>query len=106
MNKIPTKGLKKVGCGDWHRSWGLGTNHIGKLAVLDNGYFLWFGHCQGRHGQTWGKGQQVLFSLDEATGGFTVIDRVKDGTLPDVRDVRNAVTQLTGYTYKSWNAIA
>lgn len=45
------KTKSKVACSDWHLSWGLGTNKIGKLEKLDGNKYRWTGRAQGRHGQ-------------------------------------------------------
>lgn len=82
----------KTNCSDWYRSWGLGTNKIGKLETTDiPGTYLWKGHCQGRHGQIWNRRSKTLFSL--ANGEITIIEQ-KGASLPDLRDVMEAVRIL------------
>jgi hypothetical protein len=53
LNLNPVNNTK---CSDWHLTWGLGTNKFGKLFLLNNGDFFWYGQSQGRHGQKYGSG--------------------------------------------------
>lgn len=85
--------MKNTGCGDWYRSWGLGTNKIGKLYATETpGTYLWKGHSQGRHGQVWNKRSQILFSV--ANGEITILERKGGAGLPDHRDVLESVRIL------------
>jgi len=91
---MSAKKLTTVGCSDWHRGWGIGHNHIGKLSIdRKAGTYTWRGHCQGRHGQVWNKGMVVQFKLD-ADNLIVVIDRLNNGTLPDTQDVMEAIRIL------------
>lgn len=61
---MATKRLS-TSCGDWHLGWGLsGNDKIGKLSTEDKETFTWKGWSQGRHGQKWNKGAEVVFTLD------------------------------------------
>jgi len=86
------KPLKKTGCGDWYRTWGLGTNKVGHLHIELVEHcpvnFVWKGHCQGRHGQVWNKRSKTRFILFE--------DKVKviGEIYPSHEDVVNAMNIL------------
>lgn len=91
-NYLAHKGLKvvkSVDCSDWHLTWGLGTNKIGKLHLLNDGTFFWYGKSQGRHGQKYGSGF-IRFSSD--------LDRIATdfacGSL-DTGELKKAVQRLT-----------
>lgn len=89
---------KTVGCGDWHRSWGYGTNHIGNLqkGEAENTY-IWKGHCQGRHGQVWNRGMVVTFEYTAKSEDPVIIiisTKHEWDSLPDFRDVEEAIKIL------------
>lgn len=101
------KPLTKVSCGDWHKGWGFGGNDkIGKLEIIIQPdcpiNFLWKGHSQGRHGQTWNKGARVRFmviddslKLTEQKGSYPDYDQVlesanillRENNLPEVTKI-------------------
>lgn len=86
-----------VQCSDWHRSWGFGTNHIGKLTKNEDGTYLWKGHQQGRWGAVWNRGMAVLFRLvgdDQIEVINPSMGRKKNGTLPTHTDVIAAIKLL------------
>lgn len=60
---------KRVTCpaSDWQHSWGMGTNKIGKVKIVDEeqSIYSWSGHSQGRHGQVWNKGAKVVFKVTD-----------------------------------------
>jgi len=75
-------------CGDWHLTWGLGTNKIGKLEKVTDTTFRWTGWAQGRHGQ-------ILRT--KWTADFEFIDGKITGatdTLPKESEVLNAIKLL------------
>jgi len=53
LNLSPVNNTK---CSDWYLTWGFGTNKLGKLFLLNNSTFFWYGQSQGRHGQKYGSG--------------------------------------------------
>lgn len=75
--------LKTTKCSDWHLSWGLGTNKLGKLHLLSNGYFIWEGIAQSRHGLVYGYGfilyAQNLVELENTIGHLDVSE-LKEAT--------------------------
>lgn len=99
INQIKVRGLHSEQCGDWHRSWGLGTNKIGKLYRIDKETktYLWKGYCQGRHGQTWNLNTRILFHVDFDKNTFNVLESNKKCSLPDIMDVREAVERLNKF---------
>jgi len=67
---------KRVTCpaSDWHHSWGMGTNKIGKVRIVDaeQNIYSWSGHSQGRHGQVWNRGAKVgcrVVNIETRTAG-------------------------------------
>lgn len=87
----------QVECSDWHRTWGLGTNKIGKLSRGDSpGTYVWTGHQQGRHGQVYMRRHSIVFrEMPEGSlERFEIITNEKDGRLPDYRDIDKAITEL------------
>lgn len=92
------KKLSKVHCGDWHRSWGFSGARIGTLHATDKpNEFVWKGHMQGRHGQKWNKGQEVLVKVDLDERKVLETKEIKEGSrLPDLRDVWTAIDELNG----------
>ena len=85
----------KTHCSDWQKSWGLGTNHIGKLFLDElNNQFIWKGHQQGRHGQVWNKGQEIHFIVT-LEGQIKITYRKHEhDSLPDMAEVMGAVNRL------------
>jgi hypothetical protein len=84
----------KTDCGDWHRSWGIGTNHIGTLELDEvNNQFIWKGHQQGRHGQQWNRGQVIHFTVNDDQINITY-KKHDYSRLPQKEDVMAAVTTL------------
>jgi hypothetical protein len=51
LSSIGQSVTKSASCSDWGRTWGFGTNKLGKLHLLEDGTYLWYGKAQGRHGQ-------------------------------------------------------
>lgn len=88
------KPLTKVNCGDWHETWGMGTNKIGKLSIeiiTDCPInFVWKGHSQGRHGQVWNRGANARLML---VNGELEITKQK-GDIPRIEIIKNAVNIL------------
>jgi hypothetical protein len=88
------KKLKSVPCSDWMLSWGLGTNHLGKLSLKD-GLFTWKGHCQGRHGQILQKTFTVSWqdgtNLDEIGLNITRSELIKSINL--LKKLNNELVQ-------------
>jgi hypothetical protein len=81
-----------VQCGDWYRTWGMGTSLIGKLKKGElEGTYIWRGHSQGRHGQIHCKPYNITFKV---TGENEYLREDGDGRLPDSRDVFKAIEQL------------
>lgn len=88
-------------CSDWQLSWGLGTNHLGKLAKGEiAGVYIWTGHQQGRHGQVWNKKGTITFRVidDKETGeSIEFLSVGKPGTcqsLPSCSEVFKAIKLL------------
>lgn len=94
---MKTKALTKVSCGDWHRSWGMGTNKIGDLRRgTQDDIFVWTGHAQGRHGQKLTKRYSVTFRANDEGRVTEILDNQSGNSLPDYRDIQRAISQLTG----------
>jgi len=89
---------KSVACGDWHHSWGLGTNKIGKLSLTEAGEevstYKWKGHSQGRHGSVWNKGAESIVTHNEKTGELTV-EAIKGDVLRNKGDILAGIATLT-----------
>jgi hypothetical protein len=85
LNKVNLEPLNVVKCSDWHLTWGLGTNKLGKLYLLDNNTFFWYGASQGRHGQKYGS-NFIHFdeNLDKIFGSWSI----------DLNEVRKSVNLL------------
>ena len=82
--------MKSVHCSDWGRGWGYGGNDkIGKLSLNEDGSYTWTGHSQGRHGRKWGYCSTTFIVSEDGS-----INRTAGGSLPDFRDVREAIRVL------------
>ncbi len=80
-----------VHCGDWHLGWGFGGyNKLGKLTAEQDGVFLWKGHSQGRHGQTWNKGAFARFRMVD--GRISIIEQ--KGSMPIFQEILNSLRDL------------
>lgn len=79
-----------VNCGDWGQSWGLGTNTIGKLSTEDSKIFTWKGHCQGRHGNKWGRGSELIFEVKEGHP----VEISSKGTTPNFKAIKEGLRDL------------
>lgn len=65
-NRVTLVDLYSVGCSDWHHTWGMGTNKIGRLYYEPtDDIYIWRGHCQGRHGQKWNEHSEYHFKIVE-----------------------------------------
>jgi hypothetical protein len=85
---------KKASCGDWHRTWGLGSTLLGTLTKGSQpGIYVWTGKSQGRHGQVYKTRHQIIFKYNPPEG-FEILENPKDGRLPDSRDVLKAINEL------------
>ena len=100
MTKIKTT----VPCSDWFRGWGYGHTKLGKLTKTGENQYLWKGSAQGRHGNVITKSIQIEFRVTE-TGyealsteiNRKVIDPPTTRSLPDKRDVDEAIRVLGSY---------
>jgi len=79
-------------CNDWHLGWGYGGHDkIGKLTIATNekkikiNEFRWVGYSQGRHGQRWNKGANVIFSLIDNNTDIKVIS--SKGNYPEISEL-------------------
>jgi len=72
-----------VSASDWGDTWGLGTNKVGKLHLinLDTLTFEWKGHSQGRHGQKWNPGAKCLFQVTDLKKNERTVLSEKGNTL-------------------------
>ncbi len=89
------KPKKSINCGDWHKGWGFGGNDkVGKLSIETLSdcpiNFVWAGHSQGRHGQTWNRGAKVRFMVIDT--GLKITER--KGSYPDYDQVIKAANIL------------
>ena len=85
LNEVNLKPLNVVKCSDWHLTWGLGTNKIGKLYLLSDSSFFWYGQSQGRHGQKYGS-NFIRFdeNLNKIFGSWSI----------DLNEVKKAIKLL------------
>jgi len=91
------KKAKRVPCSDWHLGWGLGgMNKLGNLTKDDKDVYVWTGHSQGRHGQTWNKGAKLVFTYNNGEAkGFHLIDIISQkGFHPIVSELINSINEL------------
>lgn len=62
---MKAKKTLNVECTDWHLSWGLGNNKIGKLYYdTEEKIYYWTGVAQGRHGQVWQRFRKLPLIID------------------------------------------
>lgn len=86
--------MKSIGCSDWIRGWGLGwNNNIGRLYKLENAWYKWIGTRQGRHNNKIQGKRSVTFKIKE-NGDFQFSSENKSNSLPDYRDVKEAIRIL------------
>ena len=84
-----------VACGDWYRTWGLGTNKLGKLTKGElEGIYIWKGHQQGRHGQKYTKKYSITFKYLGENEGIEILTNESGYSLPDYRDIFEAIRIL------------
>lgn len=92
MNNKKTKLKNSVSCGDWHLGWGFGGNDkLGKLSIdRTNNQFIWNGYSQGRHGQKWNAGAELIFTIEK--GEINVISQ--KGSVPSYSELLKIANEL------------
>jgi len=88
------KVLSKVACSDWHLTWGLGTNKLGKLEKLETNKYRWTGWAQGRHGQILRSRYTVEFLFVSDTQEIVKCSGFEDKPLPTTSEVLKAIKLL------------
>lgn len=90
------KYIQSTQCSDWGRTWGLGTNKLGKLRRTDNEVYPyeWKGMAEGRHNQVLRKTWTVMFNYKADTKELIMHPENKYNSLPDMRDVLAAIEIL------------
>jgi hypothetical protein len=86
--------MKQIFCSDWMRGWGYGGHdRIGKLYKNEDGSFTWRGRTEGRHGHTFQSKIITTFTVSNENE-IVISETSKDQTLPDYRDIREAIRIL------------
>jgi hypothetical protein len=85
--------MKGTQCSDWHRGWGLGNTHLGRLYHIKDNIYQWVGTRQGRHNNILQRGMKITFDL-LPDNSFEFHPDNKTNWLPDRRDVMEAIRIL------------